>query len=363
MRLYHRSSGGIPVRAPRDGPVPRPRRHGAREQRRLLDVPRAGAARLVRRRRGDAPDRRDPRADGDRLPLAARRGRDGLDRRAPVPPRHEELRARVRSCARTTASSPKRRASSSATTTRAERAGPSRTAGERDWRREHVRAHRPRQRPAGPDGEPAVRAVGDVHGHDRRRLALRDRRLERHRALRRAHVLQGDGAPPDRARHRGRDRRDRRRVQRVHRQGVDGVLRQVRGRAPRRRARRHRRHAPQLALRRRGDRAREGRDRRGDEHVLRHAARLHQRRLRVAPLRRPAARLGHPRPQGDGARRDARHVPLLSRRLVPPGAHGRRHRRPHRRRRRRAPAVAARRPAGGEDRHARAGRGRTRTGA
>ena len=81
------------------------------------------------------------------------------------------------------------------------------------------------------------------------------------------------------------------------------LLRQVRRRAPRRRARRARRHAPQLALRRRGDRAREGRDRRGDEHVLRHAARLHRRRLRAAPLRRPAARLGHHRPQGDGPRR------------------------------------------------------------
>ena len=67
-------------------------------------------------------------------------------------------------------------------------------------------------------------------------------------------------------------------------------------------ARRARRHAPQLALRPRGDRAREGRDHRGDEHVLRHAARLHRRRLRVAPLRRPAARLGHHRPEGDGPR-------------------------------------------------------------
>ena len=61
------------------------------------------------------------------------------------------------------------------------------------------------------------------------------------------------------------------------------------------RPRRARRHAPPLEVRPRGDRAREGRDRRGDEHVLRHAARLHRRRLRLAPLRRPAARLGHHR--------------------------------------------------------------------
>ena len=152
-----------------------------------------------------------------------------------------------------------------------------------------------------------------VLGDARRRLSLRDARHERDRALRRAHVLQGHEAAPDRARHRGRDRRDRRRVQRLHRQGVHGLLRQVRGRAPRRRARRARRHAPQLEVRARGDRAREGRDRRGDEHVLRHAARLHRRRLRRAPLRRPAARLGHHRPQGDGPRRDARHVLRLPR--------------------------------------------------
>ena len=76
-----------------------------------------------------------------------------------------------------------------------------------------------------------------------------------------------------------------------------------------------------------GDRAREGRDRRGDEHVLRHAARLHRRRLRGAPLRRPAARLGHHRPQGDGPRGDARDVPRLHRPLVQARAHGRRRRR------------------------------------
>ena len=51
-----------------------------------------------------------------------------------------------------------------------------------------------------------------------------------------------------------------------------------------------------------------------------------------APLRRPAARLGHHRPQGDRARRDARDVPRLPRPLVQAVAHGRRHRRPARRR-------------------------------
>ena len=128
------------------------------------------------------------------------------------------------------------------------------------------------------------------------------RRDERHRALRRAHVLQGHRAPPDRARHRRRDRRDRRRVQRLHRQGVHGLLRPLRRRRPRHRARRARRHAPPLEVRPRGDRAREGRDPRGDEHVLRHAARLHRRASTRRSSSATTARLGHPRHEGDDPR-------------------------------------------------------------
>ena len=100
------------------------------------------------------------------------------------------------------------------------------------------------------------------------------------------HALQGHRDPADRTRHRKRGRRHRRRVQRLHGQGVHRVLRPLCRRAPVDRARRARRHAAALEVRRRRDRAREGRDRRGDEHVLRHAARLHQRRLRLAALRR-----------------------------------------------------------------------------
>ncbi len=155
---------------------------------------------------------------------------------------------------------------------------------------------------------------------------------ERHRPLRRAHVLQGHRAAADRARHRRGDRLDRRRVQRLHEQGVHGLLRQVRGRPPRHRPRRARRHDPALEVRRRGDRPREGRHRRGDEHVLRHAARLHRRRLRVAALRRPAPRLGHHRPQGDGAGGHPGHLHRLPRTLVPAVAHRRRPGRAHRRR-------------------------------
>ena len=131
-------------------------------------------------------------------------------------------------------------------------------------------------------------------------------------------------------------------------------------------ARRPRGHAPQLPLRPGRDRAREGRDRRGDEHVLRHAARLHRRGLRVAPLRRPAARLGHHRPQGDGSRRDARDVPRLHRQVVPAEPDGLRHRRPARRRPAGAARSAPRRPGAAGDGLARAGspeRRRAREGA
>ena len=56
------------------------------------------------------------------------------------------------------------------------------------------------------------------------------------------------------------------------------------------RARRARRHADRLPLRRRGDGAREGRHRRGDQHVPRHAARPHRAGLGRGALRRHAAR-------------------------------------------------------------------------
>ena len=63
-----------------------------------------------------------------------------------------------------------------------------------------------------------------------------------------------------------------------------------------------------------------------------------------AALRRPAARLGHHRPQGDRSRRDARDVPRLHRPLVQAVADGRRHRRAARRRRARRGRAPARRP-------------------
>ena len=60
-------------------------------------------------------------------------------------------------------------------------------------------------------------------------------------------------------------------------------------------------------------------------------------------LRRPAARLGHPRDARDDRGRDARDVHVLPRHLVPARAHRRRRRRADRRRPRRPPRGAARR--------------------
>ena len=127
--------------------------------------------------------------------------------------------------------------------------------------------------------------VGRLLHHARRRLALRGRIEPRHRALRRAHVLQGNRAAADGARPRDGGRPDRRRVQRLHLEGVHRLLHPLRRRAARPGARRARRHDPQLEVRQRRARAREGRDHRGDEHVLRHAARLRRLGVRGAPLR------------------------------------------------------------------------------
>ena len=190
-----------------------------------------------------------------------------------------------------------------------------------------------------PADRPAGRGPVDLRdGHVRGRLALRGRR--RPAASRTSPSTSSSRAPSagrPRANRHG-DRRHRRRVQRLHGQGVHGLLRQVRQGARPRRDRRARRHAAALALRSRGDRAREGRDRRGDEHVPRHADELPAGRLRPALLRRHAARPRHHRHARDGARGHARDVHDPPRPLVRAGAHGHRPRR-RRHRCRRAAAV------------------------
>ncbi len=71
-------------------------------------------------------------------------------------------------------------------------------------------------------------------------------------------------------------------------------------------------------IRPRGDRAREGRDHRGAEHVRRHAPRPRRQRLRPAAVRRPAAGLGHHRHQGDDPRGRPPDLPRLSGRWYTP---------------------------------------------
>ncbi len=109
-----------------------------------------------------------------------------------------------------------------------------------------LREDDPRERHSRRDRAFPAGGIGLVLRHARSRLAVRDARVEGHRPLRGAHVLQGHGATPDRSHDLDRDRRDRRRVQRVHRQGAHRLLRPLRIRDARHRARRPRRHAPPL---------------------------------------------------------------------------------------------------------------------
>ena len=111
-------------------------------------------------------------------------------------------------------------------------------------------------------------------------------RAERHLALPRAHLLQGDRAPHGEGDRRV-DRRGRRGTQRVHRQGVHLLLRQGPARGPAARARRAVRPVPAFDVRRGRDRARARRDPVGDLRVRGHAGRPHPRGLRSGLLARP----------------------------------------------------------------------------
>ena len=102
-------------------------------------------------------------------------------------------------------------------------------------------------------------------------VEVRERRGPGRRPLRRAHAVLRDAAALLGAGAHRRGRCDRRHLQRGDGQGGDALLRQgrVRVRAPG--SRRAGRHDPQLALRSLRDRAREGRDRRGDAREVRRA--------------------------------------------------------------------------------------------
>ena len=253
--------------------------------------------------------------------------------RARQPLRREELRPRARAARRRHARRRGEDACSSPTTTSAASRSRSPRRGGRSWPHERLRAPHPRQRPARADA-PTCRQVQSVTCMI---MLAAGSRYETPDTNGIAHF----------AEHmffKGTERRPTAREIGMEVDGLGGEFNAFTSKEYTgyyvkcaaeyrdRRARRARRHAPQLEVRARGDRAREGRDRRGDEHVLRHAARLHRRRLRPAPLRRPAARLGHHRQEGDGARGRSRHVPRLRRPLVQARADGRRPRRQARRR-------------------------------
>ena len=235
--LYHPARGRLRLRAPRVGALSRPGRHGPRQQRGLHDVHGVRAPRVPEiARAGPQPARgADTRPRRGRLPVADRARPGGRDRRPARPDRAQELRSRARGPGRRNAGGRGQVVSSSPTTTRRrarESFRPSGARSSRECRFERLPAGDPVQRRAAARRADAAGAVGGLLHHVRRRLALRDARYQRDRPLRRAHVLQGHRAAPDRAADRARARRHRRRVQRLHEQGVHGLLRQVRRRAP-----------------------------------------------------------------------------------------------------------------------------------
>ncbi len=93
------------------------------------------------------------------------------------------------------------------------------------------RSRRAAEWPPHPHGADATRAFGEHRRLAGARLPARTAGAERHRPLRRAHALQGDGDAQRRG-HRPGDRLDRRADGRVHRQGIRQLLHQGARRAP-----------------------------------------------------------------------------------------------------------------------------------
>ena len=140
--------------------------------------------------------------------------------------------------------------------------------------------YRPAQRAAGRHRAAGRRPVGQHRRVGRRRLARRDGDAARLLALPGAPALQGHRGAV-RARHLDRPRRGRRRVQRLHRQGVHVLPRAGARQRPAPGDRRARRHDHQLAAHRRGRRGRAGRHPRRDRDARRRPG-----RRRAQPVRR-----------------------------------------------------------------------------
>ena len=257
---------------------PQARRRQARGERR---------GRPRRRRQGPGRDRRD------RLPRQAladprRRGRRGATRRRTTPtsdvPLHRDGPPLHRGAGRRPYPNP-------AQGTERHRHGP---------------PHRPPRRSAGRHRDAAHRPLRDLRDLGGRRLPRRDPGAERRHPLPGAPALQGH-RPAQRARHLLRDRRGRRRDERLHRQGVHLLLRAGARHRPAAGHRRRLRHAHRLADPAGGRRRRARRGPRRDRHDRGRPGRpgarpVHAHHARRHPARPPGPRhrrhhqRAHPRP-------------------------------------------------------------------
>ena len=190
----------------------------------------------------------------------------------------------------------------------------------------------------------AARRAADRHRGDARRaqrerrrlgagrLAGRDRAAGRHQSLPRAPAVQGHDDALG-ARHRERDGRRRRRVQRVHREGTHLLLRDRARPRPAARGRHRRRRRPQCHDHGAGRRRRARRRARRDRDARRRPGRSRPRRVLRGAVRDGSARPADPRHRGLDPGAD----PPPDPRLLPPPLHAGRDGGVGRRQRRRTP--------------------------
>ena len=302
---------GFDFVAPRTGPLSGRRRDGAREQRRLPDVHRGGADRLPAPRSTpgvtDMILARARRSTSEHrcAPATSSRSASGP---AAVGTKSFQLEYQVRSGDTVAAE-----AKTVIVVLRLQDRPLRRAAGDLEGGARRLMPVFERQtllqRPAASDRADRPRAVGLLLHHARGRLALREPRTPAGSPTSPSTCSsRAPSAARPRATSRQRDRRHRRRVQRVHGQGVHGLLRALRGRAPRRSRfdvlvdmLRHSKFDPEEIDREKG--------------VIIEEMNMYFDTPRdyisgvydCTPLRRPAARLGHHRAQGDrsaGATRD-----------------------------------------------------------
>lgn len=201
-------------------------------------------------------------------------------------------------------------------------------------RHRHRPPYRPPRRPPGRHGDPALRPLRHLRDLGQRRITRRDAHPERRDALPRTPPLQGH-RQAQRPRHLLRDRRGRRRDERLHGEGVHLLLRAGPGHRPAAGHRRRLRHADRLADRTRGRRRRARRHPRRDRHDGGRPGRLCARPVRAHHARRHTARPSGPRYGRHGQRPEPRpDRPLLQEALRPhpPGRRGGGQRRPRHRR-------------------------------